>query len=416
LFWLPASSYPVDLLFDEPSFSHLATRLASFSRSIWFIPRGMSASGGDFQDNFTQGVQPGDINALLDDADVERITLVAPGPSGPWAIEYCRAHPERVAALVLINSFAHYIRERDYPIGIPRDALDRFVGLQAQRWGTGAGFGSLTASRTDDPQLVERWARMERLGQAPSEGAETMRLSVALDVREILPTLSMPTLILHRTWDPLIRVEAGRYLAENIAGSRYVELAGDEHLFFSGDVDAVADEVEDFITGGHQAPEGDVVTATIVFTDIVASTEQTSSLGHRRWLRVADDHDAMVRAALARFRGHEVKRTGDGFVATFDAATRAVRAATEIVKAANAMGIEVRAGVHTGEIEVRLGDVLGLPVNIAKRICDLAGASQVLVSESVKSLIEDAGFALADAGVHQLKGVPGERRIFSVTA
>jgi class 3 adenylate cyclase len=229
----------------------------------------------------------------------------------------------------------------------------------------------------------------------------------------LLPILTVPTLVVHRAGNWFIQVGAGRYLAEHIPGARYVELPGDDHLFFVGDTDALLDEVEEFVTGGRQAPEGDVVTTTILFTDIVASTEQSARMGHRKWTALTDAHDTMVRGALQRYRGREVKTIGDGFLVTFDATTRAVRAAMEIVSAADAIGLEVRAGVHVGEAEVRPDDVIGLTVSIAKRICDLAGPGEVFVSETVKSLLVGSGLTTSEQGTHVLKGVPEEWRLFA---
>jgi class 3 adenylate cyclase len=236
-----------------------------------------------------------------------------------------------------------------------------------------------------------------------------------MDVRSLLPAVTAPTLVLHRVGDRSVRVDAGRYLGAHIPGARYVELAGDDHLDFLGDVDAMADEIEEFLTGAHQAPEGDLVMAAVLFTDIVSSTEQAARIGHRQWSRLADEHDAMVRMTLARNRGREVKTLGDGFLATFDSTTRAVHAATEIVTAAKALGVDVRAGVHAGEIEVRADDVAGLNVTIGKRICDLAGAGQVVVSEAVRAMLLDSDIALSEHGTHLLKGVPNERRLFAVS-
>jgi len=240
-----------------------------------------------------------------------------------------------------------------------------------------------------------------------------MRTSQQVDVRHLLPLIQVPTLILHRRDNRFIRVGHGRYLAEHIPGAKYVELAGEDHLYFVGDTDALLDEIEEFLTGRHQAPEGDVVTETILFTDIVASTEQSARLGHRRWTTLSDDHDAMVRATLARHRGREVKTIGDGFLATFDATTRGVRAGTEIVATAKEMGLEVRAGVHTGEVEVRPDDIVGLAVTIARRICDLARPGQVLVSEAVKVHLMGSGIAVSEQGCYALKGVPDEWRLFT---
>jgi len=242
----------------------------------------------------------------------------------------------------------------------------------------------------------------------------SVRAGFLRDVRALLPTLAVPTLVLHREGNRYIRVGAGRYLAEHIPGATYVELSGNDHLFFVDDTDAVLDNIEEFLTGSHQAPEGDVVTTTILFTDIVASTEQSARMGHRKWTTLTDSHDAMIRAALQRHRGREVKTIGDGFLATFDASTRAVRAAMEIVAAARGLGLDVRVGVHTGEVEVRADDVVGLPVSIAKRICDLADPGEVLVSEAVKILTVGSGITVSEQGTHVLKGVPETWRLFAV--
>ena len=212
----------------------------------------------------------------------------------------------------------------------------------------------------------------------------------------------------------MFRVDAGRYLASHIPGSRYVELPGNDHYFYAGDVDALADEIEEFLTGSHQGPEGEMITATILFTDIVSSTEQATKMGHRKWTALSDSHDAMVRSVLQRHRGREVKTMGDGFLATFDSTSRAVRAAAEIVTAARDISVEVRAGVHMGEVEVRPDDVVGLSVNITKRVCDLAGPGEVLVSRPVTDLVVGSGIDFTERGDHELKGVAGSWKLFAV--
>jgi class 3 adenylate cyclase/pimeloyl-ACP methyl ester carboxylesterase len=416
LLWGTAGAYAYDLLWDEPSFAHLARRLAGFSRSIWLTPRGMGASGGHWSELYAEEKLGDDFLAVIDDCQCDRVTVVGPGPSGPRAIRYAHAHPERVRSLILIDTFAHYLRETDYPIGYPESALARALDLMPQQWGTGGQLDVLAPSRASDPLFKERYARVERLGLPPDEFAALLRHSVMLDLRPLLPDLTVPTLVLHREGDRFIRVEAGRYLGASIPGAKYVELPGEDYLFFVGDVDAIVDEIEDFLTGGHQPPEGEVVTATILFTDVVASTEQSARLGHRKWSRLMEDHDTAVRSTLARYRGTEVKTMGDGFLATFDATTRAVRAALDIVRAASAMGLEVRAGVHTGEVEVRLDDVVGLPVSIAKRICDRAGSEEVFVSRAVTDLAAASEFVFSERGEQDLKGVPGTWRLFAVEA
>lgn len=410
----PGGSYPIDLLWEEPSFSHFAKRLGTFSRTLWFASRGMGASGGNFFDTFIDEVRDGDIMSVLDSIGWEQAAFVGTGVSAWWALGFAAVHPERMSALILIDGYARYTRDDDYPIGLTIDRLDALVSYFPSQWGSGVALEVFAPSRAADPSFRETIARCERFGQPPHETAEALKRSLLIDVRRHLPAIVAPTLVLHRAADRAIRPEAGRYLAEHIVGARYVELSGEDYYFFVGDTDALLDEVEEFLTGSHQGAEGDVVTLTILFTDIVASTEQSARMGHRKWSALSDAHDAMVRTTLARYRGREVKTIGDGFLATFDATTRAVRAATDIVKLAKAMGIEVRAGVHTGEIEVRPDDVVGLAVSIAKRVCDLAAPGQVLVSDSVRAVIAGSGIEFEDRGENELKGVPGSWKLFAV--
>jgi len=407
----PVWGFPIDLYWDEPGFVRLARRLGRFSRTVWCEGRGIGATGGRVQDRVVDEIVDADLTAVLDAAGCERVVLFDGDPN---VIRFAAAHPERVTALVLINTYAHYVREPGYPWGFPRAALDRYTAAATQVWGTGAALEVTAPSKADDEVFRAWFSRCERLGFGVDQVAVSMASEFARDVRALLPTLTVPTLVLHRAGNRFIHVGAGRYLAEHIPGAKYVELPGDDHYFFVGDTDALLDEVEEFVTGVRQAPEGDVVTTTILFTDIVASTEQSARLGHRQWTALTDGHDTMVRGALQRYRGREVKTIGDGFLATFDATTRAVRAASEIVTAARAMGVEVRAGVHVGEVEVRPDDVIGLTVTIAKRICDLAGPSDVFVSEAVKLQLAGSGIAVSDEGLRALKGVPDEWRLFAV--
>ena len=410
--WTHNDAFPIDLVMDEPGFLRVAKRLAR-CRVLFCDGRGMGASGGNAFDRFNGDITDADFTAWLDAVGFQEAALIGFSGGGPAAIRYSVRHPERVKALVLIDSFAHYLREPDYPVGLPPESFRRYLAWLSEHWGRGASFG-LAPSRSGDTVFRERLARFERLGRRPEQAAELSRLAMQQDVRDLLPVISVPTLVLHRRDDPYIRVAAGRYLASHIAGAKYVEVPGEDHYVFSGDVDAVFDEVEEFLTGERAAPEGDVITTTILFTDIVSSTEQAAALGHRRWTQLTDDHNAMVRNILQRGRGREIKTIGDGFLAAFDATTRAVRAATEIVTQAEHMGLEVRAGVHVGEVEVRPDDVVGLTVSIAKRICDLAGPGQVFLSEVVKLHLVGSDIATCEQGTHVLKGVPDEWRLFAV--
>lgn len=414
LVFAPGHGIPIDLLWDEPGFVRFAKRLGGFSRTVWRESGGVGASGGNVLDAFVEGVRDRELTALLDAVGCEGVALVGIATGGATAIRYAASHPERVKALLLINTFAHYVQEDGYPWGFSREALEQYIAVRSDEWGTGTVLEILAPSKTGDEAFRSWFARSQRLGVRPEQMADALRAAFMRDVRPLLSRLAIPTLVVHRRGDPFIEVGAGRYLGEHIPGAKYVELEGDDHLFFVGDVDGLLDEVEEFLTGTHQAPEGDVVTTSILFTDIVSSTEQSARMGHRKWTTLTDSHNAMVRATLVRHRGLEIKTLGDGFLATFDATTRAVRAALEIVAAAKNMDLEVRAGVHIGEVEVRPDDVVGLAVSIAKRVCDLAGPGQVFVSEAVKGLLVGSGIPTSDHGTRVLKGVPDRWRLFAV--
>jgi len=310
--WAPAVSYPFDLLWEEPSFAHFARRVAAFSRSIWLTPRGFGGSGGQWTDNFADNTSLDDLTALLDHCGAQNVVFVASAVGGPFAIRYAHARPDRLRALVLIDTYARFLRAPDYPFGFPEEKFERFLtGLQ--KWGAGASVDLLAPSRAADPLFRERFARIERLGQPPDQAAASLRHALGVDVRHLLADLAVPTLVLHRRDDRYIRADCGRYLAASIPGAKYVELPGEDNLFFVGDVDAVVDELEEYLTGARQSPEGEVATSTILFTDIVSSTEQASRRGHRAWTALTAEHEAMVRAALRRHRGREIKTLGTGF-------------------------------------------------------------------------------------------------------
>jgi class 3 adenylate cyclase len=406
---------PIDLLSEDPGFVRLRRRLDAFSRTVWFERRGVGASEGELRDSYGR-VFDADLLAVLDAAGFERPAVLAQASAGGRGIHFSVAHPERVSALVLTNSYAHYLREDDYPWGIPRQDLDRAVASFRETWGTAAALDVLAPSRVVDQRTRAWFARMERLGGGASQVADMVRASWEDDVRSLLPAIAIPTLVLHREGNRFIDLGAGRYLAEHIPGARLVVLAGDEHPIYMGDTDAVVDEIEEFLTGARSGAEADVVLAAVLFTDIVASTEYQARVGPREWSRLTDHHDAMVRAGLARHRGREVKTMGDGFLATFDATGRALRCAGDILADAKDIGLTLRAGVHCGEVEVRGDDIAGLAVTIAKRVCDLAGPGQVLVTRTVTDLVVGSGVRFKDGGDRELKGVPGVWRLFNLVS
>jgi class 3 adenylate cyclase len=282
-------------------------------------------------------------------------------------------------------------------------------------WGTAAAVEVVAPSRMADERFRGWYARSARFGGGPDLIADIVRAKMEEDVRRLLPSISVPTLVLHRQGNRYIHLGAGRFMAQHIPDAKFVVLPGDDHLFFVRDTDALADEIEEFLTGVRSGAEGDVLTMTVLFTDIVASTERQARVGPREWSRLTDRHDAMVRAGLARHQGHEVKTTGDGFLATFDATGRALHCAADILAGAKNIGLDLRAGVHTGEVEVRGDDIAGLAVTIAKRVCDLAGPGEVLVTRTVTDQVVGSGIAFEDRGEHELKGVAGIWRLYAVT-
>jgi class 3 adenylate cyclase len=403
---------PIDLLWDDPGFIRIAKGLSRFSRTIWFEFRGWGSSEGIRQDD---EVFHSDLAAVLDAVGADRPALLGAHISCSAAIHFASKHPERIRALVLFNGHAHYVREDDYPWGFAHEDLEFVEDFTRERWGTKELLEYLDPNRITDESYKARMARLARVGGGPDQIAKAMRAAYERDDRRLLPTISVPTLVLHRVDNRVIHQGAGRYLAEHIPGAKFVALPGDEYPIAMGDTDSIVDEIEEFLTGARSGAEADMVTAAVLFTDIVASTEQQSRLGPRAWSRICERHDAMVREALTRHRGREVKTTGDGFLTTFESTGRAIRCATSILSDAKDIGLQLRVGVHTGEVEVRGNDIGGLTVSIAKRVCDLAMPDEALLSESARLAVTGSGIEFEDRGEHELKGVPGTWHLFAVS-
>jgi class 3 adenylate cyclase len=328
---------------------------------------------------------------------------------------FAATHPERVTALVLCGAMGRTTEAPDYPWGVPAEALresaEEFI---VPYWGQDAeGIVALFApSMAGDPQVVELAARQERTAASPAMVQQLFEMFLDIDVRAVLPTINVPTLVLHRRHDRVVYRGAGKELAEQIPGARYVEVPGIDHLPWAGDFEAVLGEIEEFLTGARSVPEPDRVLATVMFTDIVGSTERAGELGDAKWRELLAKHEEAVRRELGRFRGREVKALGDGFLATFDGPARGIQCAQVIAEAVRPLGLEVRIGLHTGEVEMMGDDVGGIAVHIAARIGALAEAGEVLVSSTVKDLVAGSGIRFEDRGARQLKGVSDEWRLF----
>ncbi len=400
---------------EWPDSARFAERLASFAKVVLFDRRGTGLS--DRVNRLTVDDVMDDIRAVMDAVGWQRATLVAGAEGGAPCLLFAATFPDRTTALVLDASYARRMWAPDYPWGITQERHERILASFDSRWGREPmGIDSMAASLASDPRFREYYVRAMRYGGTPGAARAWYQMTTEVDVRHILPAVRVPTLILHRTGDRAVPVEASRYLAAHIPEARYVELPGDDHWWWSGDYEAIIEEIQEFLTGDRPIPEHDRVLATVLFTDIVASTEKAAEVGDRRWKSLLASHNDLVRRHLQRFRGQEIDTAGDGFLATFDGPARAIRCAQAISRDVRALDIEVRAGLHTGEIE-RLGaDIGGIAVHLAARVMALAGPSEVLVSSTVKDLVVGSGIDFEDRGRHPLKGVPGEWHLFTVRA
>jgi pimeloyl-ACP methyl ester carboxylesterase len=405
----------IELQWEGPPFARFCERLGGFSRLIIFDKRGTGLSD-PVPEVPTLEQRIDDVRAVMDAAGSERAALFGVSEGGPMSILFAATHPERAAALVLHGAMARTTEAPDYPWGSPakalRESAEEFI---APYWGRDAeGMIELFApSFAGDPRALEITGRLERNAASPAMVQQIFEMFLGTDVRDILPTIHIPTLVIHRRGDRVVNWRAGRDLAERIAGSRYVELDGIDHLPWAGDSDAVVGEVEEFLTGARSAAEPDRVLATVMFTDICGSTERAAEVGDAHWRDLLEAHQAAVRRDLDRFRGREVKTLGDGSLVTFDGPARAIQCGHAIAQTARSLGLEERIGIHTGEVEVMGDDVGGIAVHIAARVGALAGAGEVLVTSTVKDLVAGSDIRFEDRGTQHLKGVPDEWRLFT---
>jgi class 3 adenylate cyclase len=352
----------------------------------------------------------------MDAVGSERAAMFGLSEGGPMSALFAATYPRRTAALIMWGSFAKRFRSPEYPWGMTLDEREAFVEEMVKGWGTpeSVALSRWAPNATRDESYKRWWARLQRVGASPGTVRALARMNQDIDIRSVLGAIRVPTLLLHRTGDQSVVIDHSRYMAAQIPGARLVELAGGDHHAWLGDAESVLGAVEEFLTGMRHGPEPDRVLATVMFTDIVGSTERAAMLGDRRWHDLRDRHHALVRRELARFRGREVETAGDGFLATFDGPARAIRCACAVSDAVKELGIDIRAGLHTGECEVMGEQVGGIAVHIGARVATMAGPGEVLVSGTVKELVEGSDIRFADRGTHTLKGVPGEWRVFEV--
>lgn len=406
-----------EMFWEDPAMARFLESLGRFARVVHFDKRGTGLSDS-IVGIPTLEERMDDVRIVMNAIGSKRAALFGESEGAPMSCLFAATFPESVSHLVFFGPLVRLINHGDFPAGVDPATFDAFMKTAAEGWGRGSMMALAAPSAASDERRLEYLGRFERQALSPGAFRALMDANTRIDIRPVLPTISVPTLVMHRRGDLLVFVGQGRYMAEHIPGARYVELEGDAHLVSFGDVDVVARETRQFLTGSTDEPAADVdrVLSTVLFTDIVQSTETAAAMGDQRWTRLLDDHDRLVRQEVDRARGRVVKTTGDGALATFDGPARAVRAADAIVHGVHSLGIDARAGVHTGEVELRGDDVGGLGVHIGARVSSLASAGQVMVSRTVVDLVAGSGLSFADAGSHALKGVPGEWQLFALVS
>jgi class 3 adenylate cyclase len=418
LVYVPGFASHLEIFWEEPRYSRFLHRLASFSRLILIDRLGTGLSDrlppGQVS-TFEQRVD--DIVAVMGAVGSERAALLGWSEGVMPCAMFAGTYPERTHSLVMYGGMPSGVETDEYPHGPPREAFDEFIDAAASLWGQSGDLLRLWAPTAAESEQARDWfGRFQRLAASPGGVRALWTALRETDISGILPAITAPTLIMHRTQDTLVPVEASRYMAERIPNAKLVEFTGTDHLWWFGDQDALVDEVEEFLTGVRPAPEPDRVLATVLFTDIVDSTRRAAALGDRAWRELLEAHGELVRGQLDRHRGREIKTTGDGFLATFDGPARGIRCATDIAEGVRSLDIDIRAGLHTGECEVMNGDVGGIAVHTGARVSARAGPGEVLVSQTVKDLVAGSGIRFEDRGAHELKGVPGEWRLFAVAS
>jgi pimeloyl-ACP methyl ester carboxylesterase len=417
---------PVDIVFVEGSFTNrhvqwesplyrrFMERLGSFARVILFDKRGMGLS--DRVQVGTLEERMDDVRAVMDAAGSERAALIGESEGGPMAMLFAASFPERTVALLLCGAEVKEDKTDDWPWGeSTREEFEKSMTTLSERWsGRPASLRMFISSRGDDPALLEWYVRLKLQSASPAAAEAFLRMAHDIDVRHVAPAIRVPTLILHAEGDLVCHVENARFLARTIPNARYVELPGADHVMFGELADPALAEIREFLTGVREAPDPDRVLATVLFTDLVGSTEQARELGDRRWRELLETHHAAVRRELVRFGGREIDTAGDGFLASFDGPARAIRCASAVVDSVTNLGLQIRAGVHTGECEVHGEKLAGLAVHVGARVAAQASPGEVLVSNTVQDLIAGSGIELVDRGSFVLKGVDGERRLYAV--
>lgn len=400
---------------SNPTIARFYERLSSFCRLVLFDKRG-TGSSDPIVGVPTMEDRTDDIRAVMDAAGIEKAALFGGSEGAATCAVFAATYPERTSALVMFSPFIVGVADDECPWAWSWEVWDLVKETMAETWGTpyGSGVEFVTPSLTGNQTAMEWYGRYFRAACSPAMAVALLNINTEIDIRPVLATIRVPTLVLHRIDETWVNVNYGRYAAAKISGARLVELEGTDHYPWEQDAEAVLGEIQEFLTGERIEPDDDRVLATVLFTDIVESTALAARSGDRSWGELLDAHDAMVRRQLTRFAGQEIKSTGDGFLATFDGPARAIKAALAIREGGARLGLDIRAGLHTGEIERRGADIGGIAVHLGQRVSAIAGAREVVVSSTVKDLVAGSGIEFEDRGERELKGVPGEWHLFAV--
>jgi pimeloyl-ACP methyl ester carboxylesterase len=414
LVYVPGWASHIEYAWEQPMAARFLERLGSFARVVWFDKRGTGLS------DRVSGLpileeRMDDLRAVMKATGVERATIFGVSEGGSMSALFAATYPERVRALILCGAFAKRLRAPGYPWAPTRSEREKWIRQLEAGWGGDVELDTLAPSAAHDEAFRRWFAAYGRLSVSPSAAVALARMNTDIDIRAVLPSIHVPTLVMHRRGDRDVVVGNGRFLAEHIPGAKWVELLGDDHIPWVGDADAILEEVQEFVTGTRSPRIPDRVLTTVMFTDIVGSTRRARALGDRKWTHLLAGHNQMIRRELTRFGGREVKATGDGFLITFDGPARGIRCARAIQRAGRELGLSIRIGLHTGECEIIGEDIGGLGVHIASRVAAKSGGTDVLVTSTLKDLVAGSGIRFKDRGRHSLKGVGETWRLFEVS-
>ena len=401
---------------EHPRLAHFYHRLASFSRLTLLDKRGVGLS-----DRVSPNDLPGieqrkdDLKAVMDEVGIERAAMVAASDGGPLAVLFAATYPDRVENLVLINTYAKRVSSADHEPALSPEVFEGFVREAAEHWGEPVFVDAIAPGSADDPRFRDWWAAGLRRSMSPGAARAMLEMNATIDVRAALSAVHVPTLVIHRTDDRVCPVAGGRYIADQIEGARFIELPGDDHLPWLGDAETILGEIEEFVTGYRSGQTLNMALASMLFTDIVSSTETAAKLGDRDWTALLRTHDGIIHSGVTKFGGREVKHTGDGSLSVFEGPARAVRCWLSIRDQLGGIGLAIRGGLHTSEVELVNGDVRGLGVHIAARLMTLASPGELAVSSVVRDLSAGSGLEFVERGHYELNGVPGDWQVFGVT-